>query len=41
MNRRVVPIIGVVLGQQGHSYLAAGQYAAAELADRVAPTLPG
>lgn len=41
VNRRVVPVVGVVLGQQGHSYLMAGQYAAAQLADRVAPTLPG
>lgn len=41
VDQRVVAMVGAVLGQQGHSYVAAGQYAAAQLADRVAPVVPG
>jgi serine-type D-Ala-D-Ala carboxypeptidase (penicillin-binding protein 5/6) len=33
-----VPLIGVVLGQQGHDLINAGLYAAKHLVDRVAPT---
>ncbi len=32
------PLIGVVLGQQGHDLIASGLYAAKQLVDRVAPT---
>jgi serine-type D-Ala-D-Ala carboxypeptidase (penicillin-binding protein 5/6) len=32
-----VPLIGVVLGQQGHNLITAGLYAAKQLVDRVAP----
>lgn len=32
-----VPLIGVVLGQQGHNLITAGLYAAKQLVDRLAP----
>ncbi|MBE7189869.1 hypothetical protein [Jatrophihabitans endophyticus] len=41
VHLHVRPMVGVVLGQQGHSFVLAGQYAAAQLADRVDPNLPG
>ena len=32
------PILGVVLGQPGHNLINAGQYAARQLVNRIAPT---
>jgi serine-type D-Ala-D-Ala carboxypeptidase (penicillin-binding protein 5/6) len=37
VHRRVVDVVGVVLGQHGHNLITAGLYAAKELVDRVAP----
>jgi hypothetical protein len=36
-----VDLVGVVLGQHGHDLIAAGLYAAKQLADRVAPHAAG
>jgi len=37
VDGREVDVTGVVLGQRGHNLIAAGQHAAKQLVDRLAP----